>query len=99
MVFDPSKCVPLKPLQEWLGHPDGLLLLEQLPAYYAAVENRWQRPAPHLVPKAVEASVQALDALDHAENRQKTAGTANWKAAKAAIKDYIGLCQSAYLAE
>jgi len=81
-----------------------LALLEKIPAYYDLVESRWIKPQLADLPKAIVTAQSALDALNTLEktpeglnSAQKTAFTNLLPPAKAALKNYIGLCQSGYL--
>lgn len=81
-----------------------LALLEKIPAYYDLVESRWIKPQLADLPKAIATVQSALDALNTIEktleglnSAQKTAFTNLLPPAKAALKNYIGLCQSGYL--
>ncbi len=95
--FDPSRCVVLMHLQQFFDHPDLLLVLENIPAYYAQIEQRWQTPDARFVSKAVEESQTTLDLLNTLEKNSSGKIVARTGAARAAVKDFIGLCQSALL--
>jgi len=81
-----------------------IALLEKIPAYYDLVESRWIKPQLADLPGAIATAQSALDALNMLEKTpeglntaQKTAFINLLPAAKAALKNYIGLCQSGYL--
>ncbi|MBC7775006.1 MAG: hypothetical protein H7246_06155 [Phycisphaerae bacterium] len=95
--FDPSRCVVLKPLQQFSDHEELLLLLEKIPAYYAQIEQRWQTPDARFVLKAVTESQNTLDLLNGLEKKSGGEIVAQTGEARAAVKDFIGLCQSALL--
>ncbi|MDO8368392.1 MAG: hypothetical protein Q7T20_16445 [Saprospiraceae bacterium] len=95
--FDPSRFVVTGYLEQFSNHPELPILLENIPAYYTQVEQQWQTPDTRYVSKAVAESQSTLDLLN---GLGKTAGSdvlARTGAAQAAIKDFIGLCQSAFL--
>ena len=71
--------------------------LEQLPAYFTEMEQRWQSPASHKIPEVILEATTALDALQQLEQQSPDAWKNNFTAARMALKDYIGLCQSALL--
>lgn len=93
-LFDPSRCVATPQLKRYAAHAELPSLLEKLPAYYSLVEQRWQNPEPRFVAKAVEASQMGLDILKELEEKSGKESVAQ---TQAAIKDFIGLCQSAIL--
>jgi len=95
--FDPSRCEVSRQLKQFSAHPELPLLMEKIPAYYAQIEQRWQIPDSRLVSKAVDASQNALDLLNGLEKSAGGEMVARTGAARAAIKDFIGLCQSALL--
>ncbi len=95
--FDPSRCVISGQLQQFSDHPELPLLLEKIPAYYAQIEQRWQIPDSRYVSSAVDASQTALDLLNGPEKSSGGGMVALKGAARLAIKDFIGLCQSALL--
>lgn len=96
-LFDPSRCVPADMLKQYSSDPDFPVLLEQIPVYYARIEERWHAPDARFVLKAVEESQRALDLLGELENGSGGKMAAQTAAARVAIKDFIGLCQSALL--
>lgn len=87
VFFDPSRCGLSHHLLRYGGQPCGRVLLEHIPAYYAEVERRWQTPDVRFVPKAVEEALGSLEILSKNEGETE--------AARWAVKDFIGLCQSA----
>jgi len=95
--FDPNRCVFLKHLQRFSDHPELSLVLENIPDYYTQIEQRWQIPDGRFVSKAVLESQSTLDLLNSIERGSSGEIAALTGAAKAAIKDFIGLCQSAIL--
>jgi hypothetical protein len=95
--FDPSRCVVLRHLQQFSEQPELSLLLEKIPDYYAQIEQRWQIPDARFVPKAVEESQTTLDLLNTFEKNSGGKIVAQTGVARAAVKDFIGLCQSAIL--
>lgn len=92
--FDPSRCALLTPLKQYEKHPEFSVLLEKIPVYYSQIEQHWQTPDLRLVSKAVEDSQNALDLLNTLEEKS---GKETVAQTRGAIKDFIGLCQSAYL--
>ncbi|MFN0034257.1 MAG: hypothetical protein ACKVUS_04265 [Saprospiraceae bacterium] len=95
--FDPSRCAISQHLRQYSERAGLLLFLEKIPAYYAEVERRWQTPDGRFVPKAVAESQTALDLLNAVEEKSEGEISARARAARAAVKDFIGLCQSAFL--
>jgi hypothetical protein len=95
-LFDPSRCVIAGHLEERSKDPDLPLFLEKIPAYYAQIEQHWQVPDARFVSKAVAGSQTALDLLIMLEKKSGENGV-HTGAAQAAVKDFIGLCQSALL--
>ena len=95
--FDPNRCVFLKHLQQFSGHPELSLVLKNIPDYYAQIEQRWQIPDARFVAKAVMESQITLDLLNSMEKESSGGIAAQTGAARAAVKDFIGLCQSAIL--
>jgi hypothetical protein len=93
-LFDPSRCAISKSLQQYSAHPEISVLLEKIPAYYTQIEQRWQTPHTRYVAKAVNESQIALDLLKGLEETSERELGAQ---ARGAIKDFIGLCQSAVL--
>jgi hypothetical protein len=94
-LFDPARCAVSEQLQAYREHPEFSVLLEKIPAYYAQIEQRWQTPDVRFVPTAVAKAQSALDLLD--THQKKTEKLGQIPAAQAALKDFIGLCQSAVL--
>jgi hypothetical protein len=95
--FDPSRCVVSGQLQQFSDHPELPVLLEKIPAYYAQIEERWQIPEHRFVAKTVDASMTTLDVLHGLAKNSGSEGVSRTEAARSAIKDFIGLCQSAML--
>lgn len=95
--FDPSSCTVSSHLEQLTGHPELPLFLEKIPTYYAQIEQRWQTPDLRFVPKAVAESQNTLDLLHQLGEKSGVETAARAGAAKAAVKDFIGLCQSAVL--
>ena len=95
--FDPSHCTVATHLQQLSAQPDLLVFLEKIPPYYAQLEQRWQMPDLRFVSKAVEESQIALDLLNALEEKSDGEIVARTGPARAAVKDFIGLCQSALL--
>lgn len=97
--FDPARYVIEQPLLEThcVNELKTRLFLERIPAYYVEVERRWQIPAPENVSRAVVKAQEGLDAIQALETSGALNPAAGAQAAKAAIKDFIGLCQSALL--
>ncbi len=105
-LCDPVRYVPLEVLRRPL--PPALLvsLVDTLPAYYAAVHERWSAPAPARIGPAVEQAVQALDELTRLEKNMETMPpklqarlASTLPAARRATKDFIGLLQSNLMVE
>lgn len=94
-LFDPARCALSDQLLTYQEHPEFSVLLEKIPAYYAQIEQRWQTPDVRFVPTAVAKAQSALDLLD--THQKKTEKLGQISAAQAALKDFIGLCQSAAL--
>jgi hypothetical protein len=95
--FDPSRCDVSGQLKQFSNHPELPLLLEKIPSYYAQIEQRWQIPDSRFISKAVDASQTALDLLHGLEKGSGKEVIARTGPAQAAVKDFIGLCQSALL--
>ncbi len=95
--FDPSRCSIAPCLEEFSNHPELPLLIERIPAYYCKIEERWQLPDVRLVSKAVDESKTVLDQLKEIEEKSGGALVVQVSAARGAVKDFIGLCQSALL--
>lgn len=93
-LFDPSRCTISARLQQYSEHPELAVLLEKIPAYYARIEQGWQTPDSRFVDKAVRESQIALDLLKNLEGKSKKEVIVR---ASAAVKDFIGLCQSTVL--
>ncbi len=81
-----------------------MALLEKIPAYYDLVESRWIKPQLADLPSAIATAQSALDALNTLEKIPEGLNTAQQTTfinllppAKAALKNFIGLCQSGYL--
>ena len=71
--------------------------LEQLPVYFTEMEQRWQAPAAHKLPDVMQEATSAFDALQQLEQQSSGAWKHHFTTARLALKDYIGLCQSALL--
>ncbi|MFN0214026.1 MAG: hypothetical protein ACKVT2_07200 [Saprospiraceae bacterium] len=97
--FDPSNFVVLKHLQRFSDNPELTQLLDKIPAYYAQIEQNWRKPELRFVQKAVDQSQITLDFLDDLAKKSNGEIGANLAAARAAVKDFIGLCQSTHLQE
>ncbi|MDO8971769.1 MAG: hypothetical protein Q7U74_13835 [Saprospiraceae bacterium] len=93
-LFDPSRCAISAKLQQYSEHAELAVLLENIPNYYARVEQSWQTPDSRFVDKAVTESQIALDLLKKLEENSKKELIGQ---ARAAVKDFIGLCQSTVL--
>lgn len=81
-----------------------LALLEKIPDYYAQVQQNWHTPEPTRIKTAVNQCVGVLDELNQAEQEaerwapeQRNRLYAAIPAARAAVKDFIGLCESGKL--
>jgi len=96
-LFDPSRYTFSMRLHQFSEHPDLPLFLEKIPAYYAQIEQRWQRPDIRFVQKAVDESQITLDLLEVLEQKSNGVLAERARTARAAVKDFIGLCQSALL--
>ncbi|GEM_PF-1053422 len=96
-LFDPSRYTISTRLRQFSEHPELLLFLEKIPAYYTQIEQRWHRPDIRFVPKAVAESQITLDLLEALEKKSNGEIAARTAAARAAVKDFIGLCQSGIL--
>ena len=94
-MFDPTRCVVSESLKQFAKHPELPVLLEKIPPYYAQIEQQWQIPDARFVAKAVEESQNALDLLDELKSSSEEGRLIQ---ARGAVKDFIGLCQSAILA-
>lgn len=70
--------------------------LTHLPVYFAEMEQRWQPPLPQKVPQTIREAESAFDALQELEQRSPQEPE-KFAMARMALKDYIGLCQSALL--
>lgn len=93
-LFNPARCSMEAPLKKFSDHPELSVLIDSIPAYYALVWKRWQTPEVRFVSQAVDESKSALDLLHSAGERY---GHSTVSQARAAVKDFIGLCQSAWL--
>lgn len=96
-LFDPARFVLLDQWLQFSAHPELRGVLEKIPEYYAEVEQRWQMPDTSLVAKAVTESQKTLDWMNALEEKSGSELSMHLQAARAAIKDYIGMCQSALL--
>ncbi|MDX1912438.1 MAG: hypothetical protein SFV22_13170 [Saprospiraceae bacterium] len=97
VLFDPAQCVVAERLRNYAGRQDGPALLEKIPAYYAAVEARWIKPDGRMAAHAVEEAKLTLDLLKEWERSVPESRKETVRQAQNAIKDFIGLCQSALL--
>lgn len=86
-AFDPNKCVIADLLADDLRGETGKVVLEKIPEYYAEVERRWQQPNSF---RALQAAQQSLRSLDMLQEMGSDADRA-----RLAVKDFIGMCQSA----
>lgn len=88
-----------------LRHPALMVrVVEQIPHYYARVQQRWTVPAPARIPEATHQALATLDHLQHIEENLPGLSVGyrdqlekTMPPARAAIKDFIGLCQSGLL--
>ncbi len=71
--------------------------LEQIPAYFTEMEQRWHNPAPHKIQDAILNADAAFDTLRQLEQQSPATLKNKFAMARFALKDYIGLCQSALL--
>lgn len=94
--FDPARCAIAQSLGD-LSASQTSVFLEKIPTYYAEVERRWRVPEPRLAAKAVAESQAALDILKTLERDWAGEKPSAFESSRAAIKDFIGLCQSALL--
>lgn len=97
ILFDPAHCVVSERLKNYAGRQDLTALLEKIPAYYAAVEARWINPESRMAAHAVEEAKLTLDLLKEWERSTPENRRDPLKQAQNAVKDFIGLCQSALL--
>lgn len=97
VFFDPARCIVTEQLALLANHPDLPVFLEKVPVYYAQIEQRWQTPDVRYVAKAVSDAQITLDLLHELEHKMIGAILHQNKAAQLAVKDFIGLCQSALL--
>ena len=86
-TFDPGKCVVADLLNDNNSGSTAKILLEKIPEYYAEVERRWQQPDKSRAQNAAQQSLRSLDILNEM-------GDDAFRA-KLAVKDFIGMCQSA----
>lgn len=92
---DPGRFVVGDLLQKAQSQSQDGLLLEKIPAYYTEVEKRWQIPS---VPRAAKALEKARAALEMLHKMERSGAAAERiERAQYALKDFIGLCQSAQL--
>ncbi len=88
------------PFQQALQHNNPELtgrFLEQIPEYFREMEERWHKPAPHKIQDAILKADSAFDTLHLLEQQSPTSMKNKFITARFALKDYIGLCQSALL--
>jgi len=97
VFFDPSRCGLSSHLRRYAEQPECGVLLANIPAYYAEVERRWQMPDARFVPKAVDEALGALDLLTKIGGGTGEQSSGEAAAARWAVKDFIGLCQSSAL--
>lgn len=97
MFGDPSRFVVGDLLQKAHSETEGGLLLEKIPAYYTEVEKRWQIPSVPKASKALEKARAALELLHKMEKQADGVAAERIISAQYALKDFIGLCQSAHL--
>lgn len=71
--------------------------LEQIPVYFTEMEQRWHDPAPHKIQDAILKADAAFDNLHQLEQQSPATLKNKFATARFALKDYIGLCQSALL--
>lgn len=71
--------------------------LIHLPVYFAEMEQRWQAPVLHKIPETIQQAESAFDVLRHLEQESSIDMKDEFTSARFALKDYIGLCQSAHL--
>ncbi len=90
-AFDPTKCVVADLLKENCRGVNAETLLLKIPEYYAEVERRWQQPNKSRALTAARQSLLSLDMLD-------SMGSDAYPA-RLAVKDFIGMCQSAACAQ
>ncbi len=104
---DPLMYTLYEPFQRCLSEPDGeslATLLEKTPDYYTEVEQRWGPTNPRSLHPTETQCLSVLDQLDRLENDLikyplpvRTRLQAALPAAKAAWKNYLGLCRSSVL--
>ena len=94
---DPGRFVVSDLLQKAQKQRDGNFILEKIPEYYRELENRWQVPSVPKASRAMEKARLSLEVLRTME--EKAGGKASEQIVRAqyALKDFIGLCQSAQL--
>ena len=95
-VFDPVRWCIAGTVKRFSDQPELPVLIDSIPAYYAQVWKRWETPNVRFITKAVDESQTALDLLHSAGEKLEKSTV---RQAKAAVKDFIGLCQSAWLGE
>ncbi len=71
--------------------------LEHIPVYFTEMEQRWHAPAPHKIQAAISKADAAFDTLYQLEQQSPASLKNKFTTARFALKDYIGLCQSALL--
>lgn len=97
VFFDPSRCIVTDHLSLLADHPDLPVFLENVPVYYAQIEQSWQTPDVRYVEKAVDKAQITLDLLRELEGKSSGELISRIKPVQASVKDFIGLCQSARL--
>lgn len=86
-AFDPTKCVVADLLKDNSNGNTTKILLQKIPEYYAEVERRWIPPNKARAQTAAQQSLQSLDILHEMGDEAYLA--------RLAVKDFIGMCQSA----
>ncbi len=86
-TFDPTKCVVADLLKDNPNGSTAKILLQKIPEYYAEVERRWITPNKARAHTAAQQSLQSLDILHEMGDEAYPASLA--------VKDFIGMCQSA----
>lgn len=71
--------------------------LNYLPEYFAGMEQRWHPPVSDKTPQTIQEAESAFDALQDLQQQAGSGTNEQFRAARFALKDYIGLCQSALL--
>lgn len=87
--FDPAQFVIDEFLDDKTTPEERKLLLPHIREYYTRIENRWTPPAASRAKLAMKKSLMVLEKME--------AMGAETQEAQLAVKDFIGLCQSALL--